>query len=195
MAGTEERIFTVRLPDKSMLTLDVEGGAALRPLREEDVTAAYVDGLNDPRVARYLVGARRQHQHQTIDSVRAYARQNWEDPAAVLFGVFIGGGLRGTVRLHMIDEDARTAVMGIILFDPSYWGQGWGSRCIRRVADFAVGDLGLKRIFTAAYQHNPAAVRCFLKAGFIRTPERDFSDDYDHWVTVEFDARHSDDHG
>jgi RimJ/RimL family protein N-acetyltransferase len=190
MVGTEELIFTVHLPDKSAFTLDVGEGAVLRPLQEKDVTDAYVDGLNDPRVARFLVAARRQR--QTIDSVRAYVRKNWEDPAGILFGVFIGGGLRGTVRLYMIDEDARTAVFGIALFDPSYWGQGWGSRCIRRVADFAIQDLGLKRVFAASYMHNPAAVRCFLKAGFIRTPERDFSDDYDQWVTVEFDARRRD---
>jgi hypothetical protein len=27
----------------------------------------------------------------------------------------------------------------------------------------------------------------------VRTPEDDFSDDYDQWVTVEFDARHRED--
>jgi RimJ/RimL family protein N-acetyltransferase len=176
--------------DKRALTLDVEGGAVLRPLREEDVTAAYVDGLNDPRVSRYLVAARRQR--QTCETVRAYVRQNWEDPAAILFGAFIDGALRGTVRLYMIDDDACTAVMGIALFDVSYWGRGWGSRCIRRVADFGVHRLGLKRIFAGSYQHNPGAIRSFAKAGFIRTPERDYADDYDQWITSEFDAHRSD---
>jgi RimJ/RimL family protein N-acetyltransferase len=168
---------------KPSIQLLVEGGAVLRPLREQDVTDAYVDGLNDPKVSQTLVGPRRQP--QTRESVRAYVAQNWRDERAVLFGIHIDGALRGTLRLYHID-DSGEAVMGIAIFDTAYWGRGWGSRCIRRVADYAIHELGLRRIVAASYRRNAGAIRSFAKAGFARTPERDHADDYDLWVTCAF---------
>lgn len=172
--------------EKSSLTLHVDGGATLRPLEETDVTSAYVDGLNDPRVSRFLVVARREE--QTLDSVRAYVSQNWSNPAAVLFGIYIDQSLRGTVRLHEIDYAASSAVIGVALFDAKYWGQGWGSRCIRRVAEFAVQNLQIDRVVAASYRGNAAAIRSFAKAGFVRTPDRDTIDDFDTGITCEFRA-------
>jgi RimJ/RimL family protein N-acetyltransferase len=168
---------------KSSIQLRIEGGAVLRPLQEQDVSDAYVDGLNDPRVSQTLVGPRKQR--QTLESVRAYVGQNWRDDRSILFGVYIDGALRGTVRLYHID-DAGEAVMGIALFDTGYWGRGWGSRCIRRVADYAVSELGLRRIVAGSYERNIGAIRSFARAGFKRTPDRDYADDYDRWITCAF---------
>jgi len=168
---------------KSSIQLRVEGGAILRPLQEQDVSDAYVEGLNDPRVSQNLVGPRRQR--QTLESVRAYVGQNWRDDRSVLFGVYIDGALRGTVRLYHID-DAGQAVMGIALFDTRYWGRGWGSRCIRGIADYAIRELGLRRIVAGSYERNIAGIRSFAKAGFKRTPESDYADDDDRWITCAF---------
>jgi RimJ/RimL family protein N-acetyltransferase len=68
----------------------------------------------------------------------------------------------------------------------SYWGHGWGSRCIRRAAEFAVNDLSLRRVVAASYARNSGAIQAFAKAGFMRTPERDYADDYDRWLTCEY---------
>ena len=168
---------------KSSIQLRIEGGGVLRPLQEQDVSDGYVIGLNDPRVSQTLVGARRQR--QTLESVRAYVGLNWRDDRSVLFGIYIDGALRGTVRLYHID-DAGQAVMGIALFDANYWGRGWGSRCIRRVAEYGIHELGLRRIVAGSYERNIGGIRSFAKAGFKRTPERDFADDYDRWITCAF---------
>ena len=168
---------------KSSIQLRIEGGAVLRPLQEQDVSDGYVIGLNDPRVSQTLVGSRKQR--QTLESVRAYVGLNWRDDRSILFGVYIDGALRGTVRLYHID-DAGQAVMGIALFDAGYWGRGWGSRCIRRVAEYGIHELGLRRIVAGSYERNIGGIRSFAKAGFKRTPERDFADDYDRWITCAF---------
>lgn len=170
---------------KERLSLFLDDRAFLRPLREQDVTQAYVDGLNNPAVSRFLVGPRLQK--QTLDTVRAYVKQAWHADRDVLFGAMIDGALRGTVRLYKID-DRLQAVMGIALFDTAYWGKGWGSRCIRRVAEFATQSLGLRRIVAGSYQANTRAISSFAKAGFVRTPDCDYSDDYDRWITSAFEA-------
>ena len=59
---------------KPALRLDIRDGAHLRPLLAADVTEAYVDGLNDPEVHRYMEAPRKQR--QTLDGVRAYVAAN-----------------------------------------------------------------------------------------------------------------------
>lgn len=61
----------------------------LRPLVPEDVHEAYIQGLNDPDVNRYLVTVRQQV--QTAETVQAFVRANRDDPDAVLFGIWIYG--------------------------------------------------------------------------------------------------------
>jgi len=46
--------------------------------------------------------------------------------------------------------------------------------------------LGLRRIVAGSSERNPGAIRSFAKAGFTRTRERDFADDYDRWITCAF---------
>ena len=147
------------------LQIDLPENAFLRPLKVADVTPGYVDGLNDPVVHRYLVGPRRER--QTDATVRQFVAANAADPAAILFGLYIGAQLRGTCRLHDIDPGKGCAHLGISLFDRSIWGQGWGSRVIRAVAEHAVAAYGLSRIVAGIEEDNQASRRSFTKAGFV----------------------------
>ena len=49
-----------------------------------------------------------------------------------------------------------------------------------------VSELGLRRIVAGSYERNIGAIRSFAKAGFKRTPDRDYADDYDRWITCAF---------
>src|SRR5262245_35578690 len=95
---------------KPSLRLDLGGGDYLRPIAPTDVTQAYVDGLNDPEVHRYMEAPRKQR--QTLDSIRSYVAANAADPHAILFGIYCGDTLRGTVRLHDLDSVNRRATLG-----------------------------------------------------------------------------------
>jgi RimJ/RimL family protein N-acetyltransferase len=149
------------------------------------VTPAYVDGLNNPEVSQFLEGPRKQW--QTSEIVRSYVAKNWLDERAVLFGIYIDGALRGTVRLYDI-SDVGQAVIGIALFDTNYRNRGWGNRCIRRIANYAIAELGLRRIVAASYSRNVGAIKSFKTAGFVPTPECDYpaDDGYDLWITCAF---------
>ena len=151
--------------------LQLVDNAYLRPLVEADVSQAYIDGLNDPVVHKYLVLVRRPP--QTRESVEAYVRSNREKLSDILFGLFIDNGLKGTVRLHDIDlENHEEAYIGITLFDVNYWGKGWGWRAISAVASFGQHSLGIDRILAGIYPCNTISQRAFFKADFHRTQER-----------------------
>jgi len=155
---------------KPSLRLDLGNGAFLKSLAEADVTAAYVDGLNDPEVHRYMEAPRKQR--QTLETVRAYVRDNAADSRAILFGIFSEHVLRGTARLHDIDGDRGTATVGIALFDRRVWGQGLGSAAIAAVARFAAAELRLTRLEAGIIDANKGSIRAFEKAGFRRMRDK-----------------------
>jgi [ribosomal protein S5]-alanine N-acetyltransferase len=155
---------------KPSLRLEFGNGAFLRPLVEADVSAAYVDGLNDPEVHRYMEAPRKQR--QTPEIVRAYVRANAADPQAILFGIYSGGILRGTLRLHDVDFSEALATVGIALFDQRVWGQGLGSAALTAVARFAFEELRLARLKAGIIDANAGSIRAFEKAGFRRAVSR-----------------------
>ena len=155
---------------KPALRLDFRDGAHLRPLLAADVTQAYVDGLNDPEVHRYMEAPRKQW--QTLEGVRAYVAANAADAHAILFGLYAGEILRGTVRLHDVDFGRGTATIGIALFDRRIWGQGLGSAAIAAVARYASDNLGLTRLEAGIITANRGSIQTFEKAGFRRAQDK-----------------------
>jgi RimJ/RimL family protein N-acetyltransferase len=155
---------------KPSLRLDLREGAYLRPLQAADVTQAYVDGLNDPDVHRYMEAPRKQR--QTLEGVRSYVAANAADAQAILFGLYTGGRLRGTVRLHDIDTGRGTATVGVALFDRSIWRQGWGSAALAAVATYATSQLGLTRLEAGIIAANTGSIRAFENAGYHRAQDK-----------------------
>lgn len=138
----------------------------LRPLTPDDVTADYVDGLNDPEVNRYLVEVRKTR--QTVESVRAFVTRDLLAADTWLFGIFPSGLTRpiGTVRLHAVDRYNFTAILGVCLFSRAHWGKGYGSEAVARVSRFAFEELGLHYLEACTYEENAGSTKLFLKAGF-----------------------------
>ncbi len=175
------------------LRLPIADNGFLRPLDVGDVTSAYVDGLNDPDVNRFMVTVRKQRQDE--DMVKAYVAADRDREDAILFGVFIDDGLRGTVRIHHMDRATGIAHVGIVLFDRAYWGGGWGSRALRAATEFGLRSLGLNRIVGGIYEANAASQKSFSRAGFRHDPSMDEQGDIDlirYWVAERNDGLHAD---
>jgi RimJ/RimL family protein N-acetyltransferase len=153
--------------------LPLTPAAYLKPLVEDDVTTAYVDGLNDPVVHRFLVGPR--SRRQTPDLVRGFVRANREDPGAILFGLFVDDVLRGTARLH--DIGSAGACLGLAIFDRAIWGQGWGRRMVGAVTTYALTELGVPRVQAVIESENVGSLRAFEHAGYEHLPDADREED------------------
>lgn len=144
--------------------IKLQDGAYLRKLRPEDVTAEYVDGLNDAEVHRFLPTPRKQR--QTAASIANYISA--QQGNAYMFGLFVSGRLRATVRLHDFSDEKVT--IGIAIFDKSVWGVGWGQRCIRAMIDYA-DRLGVKTIIAGIEKENEKSRCAFAACGFIEQPD------------------------
>lgn len=135
--------------------------AILRTLRVEDITPAYVTGMNDPQV-RQFVGVDSGQLDQT--AIEAFVNDNWVRPDCLLFGLFVEETHRGNIRLH--DYDGTTAWIGLAIFDTTIWGQGFGSAMIAAVSGFCFEHLRCTQVKAGVEVANAGSAAAFAKAGF-----------------------------
>ncbi len=72
----------------------------------------------------------------------------------------------GVTNLSRLDQDNRSAVFAIGIFDPDRLGRGLGSETARLVVDYGFNRLGLHRISLLVLADNHRAVAAYHKAGF-----------------------------
>jgi len=139
----------------------------LRWLTPADITDEYIIGLNDSEINRYLVDVRRSV--QTRESVEKFVIFNMNDPACILFGIFVKDDEKpfvGTIRVHGIDLFHYTANIGICIFAKRAWKKGYAFQGIRLVNTYLFETLGLHYIEAGAYAKNKNSINAFGRAGF-----------------------------
>jgi len=74
--------------------------------------------------------------------------------------------LIGSVGLHNINWVERKAELGIMIGEPSFWGQGYGSDAVRQILRIAFEKMNLNRVYLRVFENNPRAIRVYEKCGF-----------------------------
>lgn len=77
----------------------------------------------------------------------------------------------GNTSLAEIDHRNRSAIFGIIIGEPDARGKVYGTETTRLMLDYAFTTLGLHNVMLTVFEHNPAGIRAYTKAGF-REPGR-----------------------
>jgi len=84
-----------------------------------------------------------------------------------IFGIeTLDGKLIGNLGLAKMDWKNSQAVLGIVLGEKEYWGQGYGTDAITTLLGFAFKQMNLHRVFLTTYEYNKRAIRCYEKCGF-----------------------------
>lgn len=74
--------------------------------------------------------------------------------------------LIGTLGLFLIKWTHRTAMLGIVIGEPEYWGKGYGSDAVNLILGYAFRELNLYRVGLGVMSYNTRAIRAYEKAGF-----------------------------
>ncbi len=134
--------------------------------RRSDLIPTYLQWVNDPEVNAYLTlwGSA-----MSLEDEEAWYRST-ASQAQRLFTVYhlASGEPIGNLGLHNIDHANRTALLGIMLGNRDYWGQGLGTEAVRLGLDFGFCALNLNAVRLSVHAHNDRALRCYEKAGFKR---------------------------
>jgi len=139
----------------------------LRPLRETDVSAAYLGWMNDQEVTHGLES--RFHRH-TAESLRDFVRAVNQSGDHVFWAIVlrVDGRHIGNLKLGPIDRNHGTAEMGLMIGEKNCWGKGLGSEAIAVATEYAFSRLDLRKLTAGSYADNPGSVKAFLKAGWIQ---------------------------
>lgn len=88
----------------------------------------------------------------------------------VIFGIrrLDGNKLIGSCQLNSINQIHRSAQLQIRIGEPSERGHGYGTQAVRLLLDFAFKDLNLHRVYLHVFRTNVAAIRTYVKSGFVQ---------------------------
>ena len=78
-------------------------------------------------------------------------------------------GIRGHLIMRYIRGDDTLLRLGWVILDPAARGRGYGKEMIRLALEYAFEILKVNDVTIGVFENNPAAMNCYLKAGF-RTP-------------------------
>ncbi len=137
----------------------------LRVLKPSDVGPAYITGLNDPEINKFLECRYVTH---TQESVEAYVRTMEASANDYLLGIFLNDSLThiGNIRIGAINDIHGYAEIGYVLFDKAHWGKGLAPEAIRLATHFAFTHLGMHRLHAGCYETHTASMKVLKKAGF-----------------------------
>jgi ribosomal-protein-alanine N-acetyltransferase len=137
----------------------------LRQLELSDVTNRYVEWMNDRQVTQFLES---RFVKQTFDSVKDFVEGALANPAMEFFAIEdrATGTHLGNIQLGPINWNHKTADLGLMIGERTFWGKGYGTQAIRLVTEYAFAKLGLCKVTAGAYANNPGSIRAFEKAGW-----------------------------
>jgi len=138
----------------------------LRKFRVKDITEHYINSLNAREVVALTNAAKKKWD---IKSVEQYVMKSNKRNISLLVGIFLKSSGRhiGNIRLSGFDSYHSRVELGIMIFDMSQWGKGYGLESLEAVVEHIFKELKLHRICADYYSVNKRSTRLFQKAGFI----------------------------
>jgi RimJ/RimL family protein N-acetyltransferase len=137
--------------------------AALRPLLRADVPQL-LRWFNDPEVTQFLLRSlpiTEKEEEEWVDTV--HKRTD---------GVFLGivdrknNKLIGSMGLHNLNWQHRTATTGTTIGDKSYWGKGYGTEAKMLLLDLAFNRFDLYAILSRIFAFNGRSIAYGKKCGY-----------------------------
>jgi RimJ/RimL family protein N-acetyltransferase len=134
----------------------------LRALEHDDL-ARFVRWINDPETRRFLA--------MRFPLSMTEEEEWWENlpnrKNDHIFAIEAEDGTHiGNIGLHSVERENRRAMIGIMIGEKGYWGQGYGTDAIKAMLGWAFNYLNLNRVYLTVYAYNERAIRSYEKCGF-----------------------------
>lgn len=166
--------------NKADIHISLSENIHLRSLTAQDVNDVYVKALNNPERVKYMISVA---EGISVSEIVRYVNDNDLDQRSILFGIFDEDKLLGTCRLHDIDQEQKSAHMGIFLFQALEQYKGLGTAVIASVCGFAFSSLGLEKVYAGIFIENIPSQKAFTKAGFSILEQSDYHGRvYQMWI-------------
>jgi RimJ/RimL family protein N-acetyltransferase len=140
----------------------------LSPMGEEDYIS-YAEWMNDFDITKFL--GRSDKAISYAEQKEWVERQHGGNKAA--FGIWVQpiegeAKLVGNCSLTVLSNNTRTAILGIVIGNSAYRGQGIGSAVVGLLLELAFLDMNLHSVNLTVVEGNEQAIKCYEKNGFVK---------------------------
>ena len=149
---------------KKDIKINIDENIYLTTLGKENVVDKYVFWLNDYEVTKFTEQKNIKH---TLQNTRDFVIQKYNSENDLLFGIFIDALHIGNIKLGPIKLEHKSAEISYFIGEKKFWRRGIASKCIKALVEYAVQELGLKKINAAYYENNIGSARALKKCGFV----------------------------
>lgn len=96
-------------------------------------------------------------------------KQNFNDSTDLKLGLWHREDqkLIGTTGIHQINNRDLQGSFGIVIGEPEYWSNGYGTEILTAMLDWSFRIRGLRLITLRVLGNNPRGQRCYEKCGFV----------------------------
>ena len=140
----------------------------LRELTGDDATERYLGWLLDPYTRQFITAA---GMTESLVDLRRYIEARAGRDDVLFLGIFDKAtGLHvGNIKYEPVDSVKGYAVMGIMIGDGAYRSIGTGSEVLRASCAWLKEHRGIRQILLGVSDRNPAAIKSYMKVGFVVT--------------------------
>ena len=138
----------------------------LRELALADVTERYLQWFRDAQAAKYIVAAA---DTRALSDLRQYVRERIDRSDVLFLGIFDRAtGLHiGNIKYEPVNSEQGYAIMGILIGDPSYRGQGVAGEVLQASARWLRDHRHITQIVLGVDTDHAAAIRAYQAVGFV----------------------------
>lgn len=149
---------------KKNLILKVDENISLKILPMDEISELYVSWLNDYEVTKFT---EQKHCKSTLEIIKDYVKRLYFSENDLLFGIYYGEKHIGNMRLGLIDFENLNAEVGFLIGEKNFWSKGITSKCLKTIVQYAINNLGLKKINSGYYENNLGSAKVLKKCGFV----------------------------
>ncbi len=149
---------------KKNIKIKVDEQILLKVLKLNDVSDSYVEWLNDFEVTKFT---EQKYFTHTLENTKTFVSQKDESERDLLFGIFFNGTHIGNIKLGPINLEHMSSEVSYFIGEKKFWGRGIASKCVEAIVQFAVTELGLKKVNAGYYENNIGSAKVLQKCGFV----------------------------
>ena len=149
--------------DLQKTILNIDKNLYMRVININDVTSEYLSWLNDYEITKFTEQKNIKH---TFNSLEKYVLEKFNSKNNFLFGIFHFNRHIGNIKLGPIENKDGSAEVSFLIGNKDYWGKGITTKALKRLIDFGIEELGIKKFIAGYYINNEASARVFKKCLF-----------------------------
>jgi len=136
----------------------------LKSLTVDNVNSRYLSWINDSK-SGYITYAKLQ---RSTEEIRTYVARRTDSDNVLFLGIFVreSGEHIGNIKFEPINFDNKTTVMGILIGEEGWRGQGVALEVIKSSSEWLNKQYGINHIALGVDSKNIAAIKAYEKIGF-----------------------------